>query len=507
MATLTSAEYNTLKYASRRRADVRFWLFDEIALIQPDSYPACSVSMSTTLKPAALISPPYALLRPGESVVLYGGDSYERGGTPATGHAWALVSGSAILSPAGNECTVTPTGGEDSEVVVSLTVTATNSQTAVRYAYIACSTEGWCKPTGTLTLDGSIKGGEWSGHLEITGDDAEGLTIGGTLLVHVDTYFDGVKQNIGGYKRAENMCLLRVGEHHYYEDSDGHMRASVPLLSPSTTLGRSYFYCAAANIDGKARMFYFDKTTETWETTYLSDFRATDALLYIAVMSQLAEEYNVTVFHEDNEYDNLYVEVEAPIWNQLRDLAESLFCWCYVNYTGSVMIVPNRHVRGSEWWGTPTPVWDDAADGPLDASFKVSYEPQYHEEKYPGLHLSGYDANQDDVWVSVKADWNVAGQEFGFEDIEGYVLPSYAIGETWATNYLAHLNRDWDVPITFLNIGNALQLGSHCDLDLPPKQTGQTAISGSGIVTDIKHTFELGSRKQTTVAHFEQVLS
>lgn len=504
MATLATAEYNTLKNASRRRAKVRFWLFDEIGF-EPGGYPACSVSMSTTLKPCALVSPPYALVKPGESVVLYGGDSYERGGGAATGHTWALVSGSAILSPSGNECTVTPTGGEDSEVVVSLTVTATNSQTNVRYARVACSTDGWDKPTGTLTLEGSIKGGGWSGNLEIVGNDAEGLTIGATLLVHVDTYYDGVKLNIGGYKRAENMCLLRVGEPSYYEDSDGHARASVPLLSPSTTMGRAYFYCAAANLDGHSRMFYFDKTTEAWETTYLSDFRATDALLYIAAMSGLSEEYNATIFHEDNEYDNLYVESDAPVWGQLRDLAESLFCWCYINYTGSLMIVPNRHVRGSEWWGTPDPVWSSSADGPLDADFKVDYHPQYHEEKYPGIHLYGYDANQDDVWVSVPADWNLLGGEFGFSTIEGYVLPSYEIGETWATNYLAYLNRDWDVPITFLNIGNALQLGSHGDLDLPPKQTGQMAISGSGIATDIKHTFELGSGRQTTVATFEQV--
>ncbi len=497
---ISVADYLRLRNSSVRRVQTRFWLFAPIVL-EHVSVPA-TVSMST-VGPMPLVSPRYSLVRPGESVQLYGGDSYVRGGAPATNHTWTLVSGDAILIPQGAMCTVTPTGGEDSEVVVRLTVTG-NGVTEYTVATIACSTEGWAKPTGTIQLDADFDDG-WSGSMEIAGEDAEGLTPGSLLLVHIDVTYDGAPAVFGGYRRPQNLALVEVGERDgwtYRENAAGEMIATVPLVSPKTVLERVMLYCNAGELDGKPRPLVYEHAAipgDERSPVYAPDFRLSDAAYYLLHASGACRHYNCTVFHDPNEYPPGLVLDMGSVWQQVSDAMRSILCLAHVNFAGSVMAIPSPAVRADEWWGTP----GDVLPGPLDNEMVSAMTVQYRRAMTDYVKLNYIDSGaipQTFVYpvptMTVDDDlyWTTTAYE-----VEGTLAcPNPSVAEEWAADLYEMHNRSWDVRVDLICPGNAFNLGDMLTVNLSARQGGQSAVSGRGWIRSVRHRLELDRDAQFT---------
>lgn len=300
--TVSELEYNTMKNVSRFGFRDKLAIFPRIDNTDFISSYTAGYLMATNHKPCALISPPYAVTPAGTGVVLYGGDSFERGGTAATGHTWTLVSGSATVAGGGVNCTVTPTGGVGDVVIVKLTVTATNSNTNYRYAYIY--TGEW-QPGAVehYTLTGSFDAKGWSGELVIADRyaDFDELDQGKLILFHITPNWDGVPLAIGGYKRAENIALLRVADWQYEKSTQ---RTVISLESPARELELVENYATLGDYDGDTGLIRYldDSSDATGEYRYRTDFALTDAVwdAVASNLSSVATHYNCTIWDDSN---------------------------------------------------------------------------------------------------------------------------------------------------------------------------------------------------------------
>jgi len=516
--TLTAAERGYLKNASVRECRVKFWLFDDLGVNFSTAFPTVDTDITATTFPTMLISPPHSLVKPGESVVLYAGDSYrELSGSAVTSWTWSVVSGSAIITPAGSSCTVMPTGGEDSVVVVRCAST-NDDGTGQRDARVACSTNGWAKPAGRVDIRGGYSARGWSGSVEVAGDSATGLAQGKFLLIHIETVYDGLEYTIGGYKRANNLCLLMVKDWTYSDGPDGHKICHINLISPADYLNGFFFYMLDPNISNQERPllftvdnYYLSGNTPIYYHTTPSPARSTS---YMARTSPVTQYFNVTIWDDvtpASVIQAMSVDL-GPAFDMLRSPVESILGVAFCDFAGSLNFIPHPAVRADEWWGTPDPIWDST--NPLTTDYcnrSITYYPGYHEsgQAWDGLILAGYvdDAN---LWAypyNVAAGTITAGRLVN-RDYSGYLLDDAGGGATsaiWANDLLALVNRTWDVDATFFGLGNTLNVGSFVYVDLDPEQEGQPVVGGLAYIDEIGHQIDIERRMQTTQAHMVQL--
>lgn len=513
--TLTAVERDRLLNSHTRECRVRFWLFPRIE-IADYSGPSGDINLATWQKPIPQISPPYSLLRPGESVTLYGGDSFQRGGTPATGHTWTLVSGSAVISPSGNTCVVTPLV-EDEVVTVKLTVTASNGVTAYRYAYTVASVDGWAEPCGQISVEGGYDRGGWSGSVQIFGDtpSAADLDHGKLLLIHIDTVYDGNAVTMGGYKRANNLVLLRVEDWTYGEDhTTGRAVTTIRLGSPKYELEGVRYKQIAGETDGEDRGFVFEKNSTGSgfnygsDVRYRSDFRLTDAALFLAAHytdvtypDTPSQYYNFTIFHDPNEFgtSGSYFLPTGNAWELMDSTMRSILCLSFCNFAGSIQLIPSPYVRADEWWGTPDEIWDEAA--PLTKEYLRDWEIDWRDdEQIDGVVLSGYD----DTNLPVKVTYgNPNGERL--EEYDGYIITDTSAALQWAADLYAMHNRDWDAVVSLACIGNVLNVGDFVRANLNARQTGHASAQGLAYVNAIKHDINIDAGTQRTTAALVQI--
>lgn len=500
--TLDATQRARLLNTHVRECRVRLWVFDPLTTPSVDGYyPGASLASITD--PMALISPPYSILRPGENVTLYGGDSFERGDTPATGHTWALESGSAILQPSGNTCVVTPTI-PDSVVKVSLTVTATNSQTSTRYAYIVTSAEGWTPPAGTISAQGDYSAGGWSGRMALVGDAASAaqLVQDALVLIHIETYYDGQAVTMGGYKRPNNLALLRIVDWSYNESAnDGRGETVIELESPDEALERVRYWQAPTVYDGHERGLAFVHAASTsQDELYWSDFRITDAILFIVGETNMVENFNFTVFDDSNEFaasGQYWLPIDT-VRNQIKSTVESAAGVYFCNFAGSIQCIPSPSVRADEWWGTPDPIF--AAANPLTQDYVLDYRIEYNREHYDGVILRGFDDSLQDVTIRYPSAINADTGRW-LEIPGAYIKPQ----QQWAEDMLAFANRDWDVICKFAGLGNVLNVGDFTYINFEPRQAGHDSATGLAYITAIQHEIDLDTHMQVSTVHLVQV--
>ena len=115
MTALSAYEKGLIRNARRRACDVRFWLFDppQASGTDVDFTTAVIDGVDVQIEPGVtgskyrgivLVSPGYALVKPGESVVLYAGDSYKQSALSpfsSSDFTWTKISGSATLAASG----------------------------------------------------------------------------------------------------------------------------------------------------------------------------------------------------------------------------------------------------------------------------------------------------------------------------------------------------------------------------------------------------------------------
>lgn len=498
--TLSAAEYNALKNVYRYGFTYKLALFDAIDM-GTQTGGGSGYAMATYQRPVMLISPPYSCTPAGVPVTLYGGDSIERGGAAVTGHTWTHVSGSAIVSPAGTECAVTPTGEDGEIVVVKLTGTATNGKTNDRYAYIY--TGSW-KPGAIdgFKFTGSYDAHGWSGELRITDRyaDFDGLAEGKLILFHMVPYFNGVASPIGGYKRAENLCLLRVGD---WEYSKANQSVTIPLLSPAEELDWRDNCMAYTDYDGDLGGIRYwsgsSDPSEAGEYRYRTGLKMSDAAWDIMAGYQYtpAQYYNCMIWDDPNSFQRFTVN-QGSFRQQLIDVMASQLGYFFCNYMGSVQCVPDRAVRADEYWAVPNPVFGSSA--PLNKDFAFgegetkAWRALYRKtDRYNSIKMVGqkFDANNVPKDTTIIYDGGLASDKGKTRyEKRGIYLPDVSTALEWGADLLAQANREWDLDFTMLG-SNVLNVADDFYVFLEPDPDGLADIGlDNGYIKEVRHTVE-----------------
>jgi hypothetical protein len=527
--SLDAAHRSLFKNSHVREARVKLYLLDPpledggdpvdftTALFTDDDVPI--FGGSDEHRQVCLVSPQHALLNPGESVTLYSGDSYDETAEspiPQGDMTWTKVSGDAIFSPSGHTCVVTPTGGENSEVIMRCAVpkapgTIGGAATNYRDVRIAVSTNGWAKPVGSFSLRGSFNQRGWScDSITVAGDSAEGLEQGKFLLIHLQTFYDGVETNIGGYKRPQNLCVMVVDRWDFEHDPQtGHKICRIRLINPAEWLNGFHTYIEDTNTgstpDARQPIVFVDNAvgaTPGWNFSR-DHVTGTVATYAIATWSKVSKHFNITLFDDTRDVDRLNVDV-APLFDQLASPTESVLGVALCNFEGGLMFIPHPAIRADEWWGTPDPRWP--SDDPLSAEYcnaKIQYTPDYHSsgKAWTRLTLKGYDANANpkEAIAGDETEW------IRYQELGGYILIGDAAEEQWAQDYLDFLNRAWDVETTHFCIGNALNIGDFTYLHFEPDQVGQVEVDGLAYIDEIEHQIDTEKRMQVTRARWCKV--
>lgn len=514
---LSAAQYSAYKNMYRYGFDWSLALFDEIDNSTFLPTVTAGYSLATSLKPVGLISPPYSRTPVGVPVTLYGGDSIERGGTAATGHTWSLESGSAIVSPSGTQCTVTPTGSPGEIVVIKLTVTASNTNTNDRYAYIY--TGAW-EPGAveSFSFTGSFDAHGWQGEMRITDRtaDFDGLAAGKLILFHMTPYWNGAAMPIGGYKRAENICLLRVKDWNYNKSNQ---TTTIELESPAEELDRVDYYFAYTDYDSDTGAIRYwngsSDPTAASEYRYITDLAMSDAVwdIVAGADSAVAEHYNCTIFDDTNTFQRFTVN-QGSFRQQLIDVMASQVNSFFCNYTGSIQMIPARNIRGDEYWAVPSPVFTSGQPITKDFVFNEgdpkSWRVQYHETtRYTSAKIVGqkFDTNNIPVETSIYyPNTGIEGKQTYVKS--GIYIPSVATAQTWAADYYAEANREFDIDFTLLG-SNMLNVADDIYLSLTPDPSGLGALAlEDAYIKEVRHNISglnTGMPQWLTSYHAEQI--
>jgi hypothetical protein len=552
--TLTVNERLLLRVPHRvyREARVKFWFFEhdpqdttvggELGGIYSDAHtggayqePFVSNNAATAGYPLIVVDPPVALIRPDEPLTLsayaYLYDHLETQ-LNALNIQWSKVGASqCILSHTfGPTCTVTPTGGEDSEIVVRVTYTRTVSTGGTTWTYtshrdipIGVSTKGYRTISGQITISEAF-GQDASATLEIAGDTTGvELLQGRMVLVHVDTYYDGVLTNISGdgSARPQNLFYGRVP---WFQSSRDHQDRKITQIPLQSAIERVNSERMWVNNDSKdydwdevnqEQMIYFvgeaasgtDPVTLADQVQHVIgtdlDMTYARASFYLAGFANIGQDHNVIIAGDAQEFYDARQPI-GGLWGMVKGPVTAILFRPYCDAEGNLKLLPDPAVRGDEYWTTNDALF--VSTDPLDEAFAVGERriaafPAYHSSgvRWDGLVLEGVDDNTDPVYATAG---NVKSQHVVNEEYKGYALRDDAVESDWAQNLLDLVNRTWDVTVTLPCWGRVLRLGSFAYVDFKSDQKGVPDATGMAYIDWIQHRIDIGRNMQWTDARF-----
>lgn len=553
--TLSSANRALLRDFQVGRATPKMWLFEHdpqdttvggelgaIYLAARDSGSGTDPFESSNAGTAGfcmiVADPPWALVKPGESVTItayhYMYDHNTAVGSPLL-QQWSVNSGSAILSVAyGGTCVVTPTGGENSEVVVRITVargpfTVNGTQwtwTQHRDIPIGVSSTGYETVSGTVTITEAF-GQEASAELELAGDTSGVSLLAGRMVgLHLDTYYDSAKTNLSsdGRARPQNLFYGRVPNFTSLRDARDARITRIQLTSAAEPLNAHRMWTESDSqtqdwdVVGQEQPIYAvgspaSGTDPTSLVSYIENVIGTDPDLtynrfsfYMASFGNLSQDFNVKVWDDGQEFYDARQPVDG-IWNMVKGPCTAVLGMPYCDAEGNLNLLPHPAVRGDEYWSTANAIFTSA--DPLNRSYtvgevRVDAFPGYpsHGVRWDGLVLSGWDDGLNLIEVT---SGNVGSQYVVNRDYTGYALRGDAVESDWADALLALVNRSWDVTVTVPCWGRVLFLGAFAYVDFPSGVTGVPDATGMAYVDWIQHRIDMRTHMMWTTARFVQL--
>ena len=551
--TLTPDERETLRTSIYREARTKIWFFEfdindtefatELGKVYSDAQtvgsgtePFVDNNAATAGFPLIVVDPPVAIINPGESITLTAyAYLYDHAETQlnTTNIQWSIHgSGSANLSTnIGPTCVVTPLGGESSEVIVKVTYTRTVSYSGDTWVYttdrlipIAASTLGYQTITGQIQITGAF-GQDWRAQIEVSGDSA-GFTFlqGRWCLIHMDTYYEGVKKSIGLGARPENMFFGQVSGFQTRRDDRDRRVTTINLIPFSEVINAAQLYLTndAKSQDwdevGQKQPIYFvgnagSGADPTSLVTYIQHVIGTDPLMttarasfYIAGFTPVKKHANVIIWDDSRKFNLAQQEVRG-IWDMMKGPQRSNFGMPYCDQEGSLRLLPMPGVRGDEYWSTGDALWTETS--PLNRDYnvgdiKATYYPGRHPsgQAWDGAVINGYDDALDPQSVS---SGDVGLQYLFNNDYTGYFLRGDAVESDWASDILNLINRTFDLEAEFPCSGRAFTVGAFIYVDLPSGLTGVPTIEGMTYVNRVTHRIDVGRSMQWTDVQFVEL--
>lgn len=433
-----------------------------------------------TWKPFCLLSPRYAFTT-GASVVIDGSDSYIRPTTGVATVTFAKSSGPGTVVDNGDKtCTVSFPGPPASGITVVVATATSGGQTATGYASVYYhATAGNFNAVASRMdgFSGSLSTGEWEASMVLRGDYSAQLTNDGRdqpILMHVDHYWDGVKNNFGGYKRDENTFVLLCRESEVRVKNTGEYETILHLATPAYVLKNSKLTSELKFADSAAGGFHSTASLTPTDVAYFILREATN----------LHEYFNMSLWNNASTISNFTVRGNASIWEAARDTVGYNFGMLSFNRWSNLNAKPDPRVRHGDWGGIESPVYEDA--NRLTEDHMLEYQ----------LHRRRIDRVSRVAMQAVLPDMSIidSGQNTGVDgeivEVKSLVVKDQTELNAWANQYGAWLNTEYEITMR-LPMGHELNPGDlFYTAAIAPPVGGSVAAGTSWIVDDVNYEFD-----------------
>jgi hypothetical protein len=462
-----------------RTADQRFrvkiGLFPAYApVITPPTITAVT-GQALAPKPMAMVSPRHALVANGASITLYATDSYNRGGAyVGNGNvAWANTGGAGTLTDNGDG-TASWTSPANGSGTNQITMTATNANgTSDAYVFLQYpDTTNDSVVAEIATISASVDQNGWQILFRVRGS-ASGFVVGAGILLHIEDTWNGTTSTFGGYKYPEGNFYGYITEAQYFEDGFGETWLGVQCNGPWWILERI-------------------KVGETWwgrtgasGRFYISTFAPVDAIWhFVTQITDFNKYHNCTLFYDNNGIADLIIN-ESDLATIFKDVMGRSLATAWTDRYGSLMCIPDPDVRASEWWGTPSPVFDAAGAGALTQAYTRDYTITFLPYEERKLTMQALDSSKLGMWAISE---NTASSLGGVNVYPGKLIcdsPTSLV--SWCAQVRAKHNRKWVINVDrFLD--HTVDLMNFVDTNFTsPSQANGPTASGLTWVNSINY--------------------
>lgn len=465
---LTNQQLDYLKSADQRfRAHVA--LFP--AYTPTITPPAASTTLGTILRPKPILkcSPRYQVAAHGQTVNLYGADSYNRGGQ-YVGDAnitFALAGGSSgsVTDNGNGTATYTAPGSGSGVAKVNITVTNVNGS-KTGFAYIQYPKTTYDETIADIaTIQGSLTQHGWKVTLRARGGNLSDFVEGKRILVHVEDTWAGTTNTFGGYQYPEGVFVGYITELQYFEDWSGEYWLGIEVQSPYWILSQM-----------KVGEMWWGTTAESGKF-YLPGFAPVDSLWhFLNELTDFTREHDVTFWFDKNTIDDFITE-ESDLATLADDVMARTLSIAYCDRYGSLFCVPDPDVRADEYWGTPTSTYTLTRDFVTDYNLE---RPGYRVRK---LVLAAFDKSKLGIYA-VSENQTAIGDE---HTIRGLLCDQGATLASWAVQKRAQMNRRWTIEANH-PLNHVLDLNNFVDaVFTAPAGAGGLTASGQAYAANIAY--------------------
>lgn len=472
--SLTSQQLTYLK-TSDQRFQAHLGVFPAYSPVV--TIPTWSTSAATPLTPLPMpmCTPRWSIIGNGDSITLYGRDSYNRGGgyVGDANISFANTGGAGSLVDNGDgTASYTAPGGSGTNAITVTVTNAYGSATGIVYVQYPETTND-AIVAEIVSISGSIDQNGWKLLARIRGN-ASGFVVGAGIMLAVTDTWNGTTSTFGGYHYSEGIFRGYISEAQYYEDAFGETWLGIEVQSPwwvlqRTKIGQTWWGANAASIG----------------QLYLADFAPIDAIWYIVNgITDFAKYHNCTLFYDTTNVINDLIVDESDLATIIQDIMQRTVCTAFTDRYGSLLCIPDPDVRASEWWGTPAPVFDAGGAGPLTEAYCQNYKITYNPYMVRKYFAEALDSSKLGIYAVSQSN-SAVGDVRRYQD--KLICDSPLTLVNWVVGLHAQANRLWEMDVERY-LDHTVDLMNFVDVDFTnPTQTNGLTASATTWINSITY--------------------
>jgi len=472
-----------------QRADVRFGIFPQFTIEVTEP-----VGGEMVFKAMVRISPRYSMVWAGDSIDLYGGDSYLRGGSGVSSWAWTVEEGTGISLVNAGTATATVVTTVATVAKIKLTVDAGLATEQYGYAYVKVYAAGTRGYDGRAQITAFRASGEQGGtEIELLcHDGAAAITSNVGILIWVQDYWNEVEETFGGYKYPEGIFYGYVVGETIKEDYKS-QTVRFQVSSPNLIL---------RNIEIPYTSFWVYGEVEPPPDAYYiplgGEMRPVDSLwIILQELTNFARYHGVVLWYDQNLISNLQID-ESDLWTIVVDVMERTFGIVFCDRYGELKCVPHQVVRADEWWGTPSPIMEFDQEMILEIEIEGLKEQPVGNVTLQALASILPAGRWDFEEIYADAGELATGRKVS---IKGLICNDQLTLESWALDVFDwKANKYWKVRL-LTPLNHVLDIHEPCDLDYTPQRSGTPLATHHWGVESLEFRIDVGTGRWTS--HYE----
>jgi len=455
---LTAQQIAYLK-SSNQRFRARIGLFAKYEPTVTVPNPGAGTQLTPT--PILRCAPRYQLADNGETVNLYGADSYNRGGA-YVGNAnisFALAGGSSGTVVDGGDGTATYEAPGAGGGIATIEITVTNGNgSKTGYAFVQYpSTTYDAIVAEVASISASVNQHGYKMTLRARGDVSD-FALGKGILLHVEDTWNGTESTFGGYQYQEGVFFGYITDMEYFEDAAGETWLGCEVQSPWWLLSRTPV--------GETHWGY----TAASGRFYIADFRPVDAIWhFVNEITDFSLYHDCVLWYDQNSIDDFIIDA-SDLATIFDDVMKRTLSITYSDRYGSLFCIPDPDVRADEYWGTPAPTYTGSES--LTPTLVTDYTIRQLPYEVKRLTLQAFDRSKKGIFA-ISENTTALGS---IEEIRGLLCDQSITLASWAVQKRAQMNRQWTVDAS-MPLNHTMDLCNFADVlfTAPGQASGPTA--------------------------------